>query len=195
MRVTDPPPTRLRHPTQRPPGGARPRLPQRAAARLVRLVAPAVASVLVVACRPAESATMTAAQRAAVADTLRRLMVAAGDLSKPNVVASLMSLYPDSGRVVSASAGQVVTTRDSLEAGIRAFWENVGHNMRDPRWTWGPMHVDVLGPDAAVLTATYAITHRTPRGDPHVVGGAWTAVFARRGGRWAIVQEHLSDRP
>ena len=57
------------------------------------------------------------------------------------------------------------------------------------------MHVDVLGPDAAVLTATYTIPHRTPRGDPHVVGGAWTAVFGRRGGRWAIVQEHLSDRP
>jgi len=137
---------------------------------------------------------MSAAQRAAIADSLRRLVVAACDLSKPNVVASLMSLYPDSGRVVSAGAGQVHTSRDSLEAGIRAFWENVGHNMRDPRWTWGPMYVDVLGPDAAVLTATYTIPHRTPRGDPHVVGGAWTAAFARRDGRWVIVQEHLSDR-
>jgi hypothetical protein len=28
---------------------------------------------------------------------------------------------------------------------------------------------------------------------PHVIGGAWTAVFANRGGRWAIVQEHFSD--
>jgi hypothetical protein len=32
-------------------------------------------------------------------------------------------------------------------------------------------------------------------GAPHVIGGAWTAVFARRDGRWAIVQEHLSDVP
>jgi hypothetical protein len=30
---------------------------------------------------------------------------------------------------------------------------------------------------------------------PHVIGGAWTAVFANRGGRWVIVQEHLSDAP
>ena len=57
------------------------------------------------------------------------------------------------------------------------------------------MYVDVLGPDAAVLTATYSIPHHTPRGAPHVVGGAWTVVFARRGGRWEVVQEHLSDVP
>jgi hypothetical protein len=30
---------------------------------------------------------------------------------------------------------------------------------------------------------------------PHVIGGAWTAVFQRRGRRWVIVQEHLSDAP
>jgi hypothetical protein len=27
----------------------------------------------------------------------------------------------------------------------------------------------------------------------HVIGGAWTAVFQKRGGRWVIIQEHLSD--
>jgi hypothetical protein len=57
------------------------------------------------------------------------------------------------------------------------------------------MHIDVLGPDAAVLTATYRIPHLTPRGAPHIVGGAWTAVFQRRNGKWVIVQEHLSDFP
>ncbi len=165
---------------------------------VMRRVGLAVALVLAaVACRPAGRETLTAAQKAAIADTLRQLVASAYDFSHADgdAVGRLMSLYPDSGRVVSASAGQVVTTRDSLQAGIRTFWENVGHNMRDPRWTWGPMYVDVLGPDAAVLTATYAIPHRTPRGEPHVIGGAWTAVFVRRGGRWVIVQEHLSDAP
>ena len=57
------------------------------------------------------------------------------------------------------------------------------------------MFVDVLGPDAAVLTTTYRVPHRTPRGDPHVIAGAWTAVFERRGGKWVIIQEHLSDLP
>jgi hypothetical protein len=27
----------------------------------------------------------------------------------------------------------------------------------------------------------------------HVIGGAWTAVFQKRGGRWVVIQEHLSD--
>ena len=121
-------------------------------------------------------------------------MTNAYDLTRSgDAVARLMSLYPDAGQVISASGGQVTTSRDSLEAGIRAFWSNVGGNMRDPKWQWGPMHVDVLSHDAAVVTTTYRVPHITPRGEPHVIAGAWTAVFQRRSGRWVIIQEHLSD--
>jgi hypothetical protein len=135
-------------------------------------------------------------ERAAIADTLRSLLVSAYDLSKPgDAVGRLMSLYPAKGPVVSASGGLVSLSRDSLEAGIRAFWENVGRNMRQPKWEWGQMHVDVLSRDAAVVTTTYRVPHLTPRGEPHVIAGAWTAVFQRRDGRWVIVQEHLSDVP
>ena len=142
------------------------------------------------------AAVVTATQRAALADTLQRMIVSAYDLTQPgDKVERLMSLYPTSGPVVSASAGMVSTSRDTLQAGIRAFWQNVGRNMREPKWTWGPMHVDVLSPDAAVLTTTYRVPHLTPLGEPHVIAGAWTAVFQRRGGRWVIVQEHLSDIP
>jgi hypothetical protein len=148
------------------------------------------------ACARPAAAALPAARRAAIADTLRGLLVGAYDLSKPgDAVARLMSLYPDTGRIVSASGGRVSTSRDSLQAELRAFWENVGRNMRDPKWNWGQMQVDVLGPDAAVLTTTYSVPHLTPRGEPHVIAGAWTAVFQRRAGRWVIVQEHLSDLP
>jgi ketosteroid isomerase-like protein len=150
----------------------------------------------VASCTRTGSSAVTDAQRRAIADTLRALIVNAYDITKPgDAVSRLMSLYPQRGPVISASGGQVSTSRDSLEAGIRAFWENVGRNMRDPKWTWGPMHVDVLAPDAAVVTTTYRVPHLTPRGMPHVIAGAWTAVFQRRGGRWVIVQEHLSDVP
>lgn len=148
------------------------------------------------ACRPSASENVSAEQRAAIADTLRGLLVRAYDLWQPgDPVARLMSLYPRAGAVVSGSGGQVTTSRDTLEAGIRAFWDNVGRNMRDPRWTWGAMHMDVLAPDAAVLTTTYRVSHLTPRGEPHVIAGAWTAVFQKREGRWVIIQEHLSDAP
>jgi len=142
------------------------------------------------------SSRMSDAERTAISDTLRTLIVRAYDLKAAgDPVARLMSLYPPSGTVISASGGQLSTSRDTLEAEIRTFWDNVGRNMRDPKWIWGPMHIDVLAPDAAVVTTTYRVPHLTPRGQPHVIAGAWTAVFQRQRGRWVIVQEHLSDLP
>jgi len=165
-------------------------------ARAGRLTALAAVLVALAACGRMDAPEVSAERRAAIADTLRSLIVSAYDLSRPgDAVARLMSLYPDSGVVVSASGGRVSTSRDSLQAELRAFWENVGRNMRDPRWTWGRMHVDVLTDEAAVLTTTYSVAHVTPGGAPHVIAGAWTAAFRRRDGRWMIVQEHLSDVP
>lgn len=117
------------------------------------------------------------------------------DLSKPDVAERMLSLYPKSGRVISANGGRASASRDSLEAGIRYFWNNVGLNMRQPRWVWDRFYVDVLSPTAAVVTATYHIPHRTPWDAPHVLGGAMTMAFERQGSRWVIVQEHLSDLP
>ena len=107
----------------------------------------------------------------------------------------MMSLYPATGPVYSASAGRVFTKRSELQTQIATFWQYVGSNMQNPTWEWTSMHFDVLAPDAAVMTATYRIPHTTPRGMPHVIGGAWTALFVNRGGRWVVIQEHLSDAP
>lgn len=146
-------------------------------------------------CQSASGTNIDPARRQAIADSLTTMIQSAYDLKAPNVVAKLMSLYPDSGRVISASGGRMTTSRDALEAGIKSFWTYVGRNMQDPKWIWGTPQVDVLSPDAAVVTTTYRIPHRTPAGEPHTVAGAWTAVFARRNGKWSIVQEHLSEMP
>ncbi|HET8786497.1 MAG TPA: DUF4440 domain-containing protein [Candidatus Limnocylindrales bacterium] len=122
-------------------------------------------------------------------------MVAAYDLGKPEFVDRFLRLYPDTGRIVSAAGGQITTSRDSLAAGIETFWENVGSRMQNPTWNWGPMYVDVLSRDAAVLTTSYSVPHRTPDGEAHTIAGAMTEVFERRNGKWVIVQEHLSDLP
>ena len=155
----------------------------------------AVALLAAGACANSSATQMSSTEKKAIADTLKRLVVSAYDLTKPDPVASLMSLYPDSGRVVSASGGVTTTTRPQLEQGIRAFWTYVGRNMKQARWEWTSMTVDVLAPDAAAMTSTYQIPHLTPMGMNHVIGGAWTAVFQKRGGKWVIVQEHLSDVP
>ncbi|MBC7790221.1 MAG: nuclear transport factor 2 family protein [Anaerolineae bacterium] len=151
-------------------------------------------SVLALACDSPQNAP-SVAEKSGIADSLKRQVAAAYDFSRENVAANLISLYPDTGRVVAAAAGRVTTSMDTLRRDIAAFWENVGRNMRNPEWKWQEIHVDVLSRDAAVMTATYRIPHMTPAGAPHEIGGAWTAVFVKRDGRWVIVQEHLSDVP
>lgn len=148
-----------------------------------------------VACGTSGDRRVTPERRREVTAQIEREVRDAYDLSRPDVERRLLSLYADTGRLVSAAGGQVLTSRDSLFAGIRYFWENVGSNMRDPRWIWDQMIVDVVAPDVAVMTARYHIPHVNPRGQPHVLGGAWTAVFVERDGKWKIVDEHLSDLP
>ncbi len=153
-----------------------------------------VAGLLTVGCSPGITG-VSVVQRIAAQRAIRSEVENAYDLSRPDVPANLMSLYAPSGRIVSASGGHVTTTRDSIRAGIDAFWTNVGRNMRDPHVDWTMMDIDVLAPGVAVMTATYRIPHHQPNGLPHVIGGAWTAVFVLRNGRWYITEEHLSDNP
>ena len=159
------------------------------------LTAAAVAAVAAVTACAGRAAADPAAHDAALADTLTRRIVAAYDFSRPGVPERLLGLYPARGPVISAAAGGVTTSRAALRGEVERFWARVGQNMRDARFEVGERHLTTLGPDAAALTFTYAIPHRTPEGRPHTLAGAWTAVFRREGGRWAIVQEHLSDAP
>jgi hypothetical protein len=141
------------------------------------------------------AASLSARDSTAIAATIAERVKSAYDLKGPNVEQRMLALYAPTGRIVSAAGGQVVTSRDTIEGGVRYFWRQVGSNMRNPQWIWDKMVVDVLSPNAAVMTAAYHIPHLTPRGEPHVLGGAWTAVFEKRGEQWVIVQEHLSDLP
>ena len=75
--------------------------------RIVPLMRNAVLSVsalVLLACQQQSDGDMSAADKKAIADSLKTLVVNAYDLSKPDPVKSLMSLYPDSGRVISAAA-------------------------------------------------------------------------------------------
>ena len=157
---------------------------------LVGLLAAGLAS-----CTDRNPSSLSDADRKSIADSLKKLVVSSYNLSGPNPVQRMMSLYPESGPVYSTASGHISTTRRELQAQVDTFWHYVGSNMRDPRWEWTAMHVDVLAPDAAVMTASYRIPHNTPMNMEHVIAGAWTAVFANRDGKWVVIQEHLSDVP
>lgn len=160
--------------------------------RLTRLFGLCSFGLVLASCAPDR---VTPDQRAAIAKEIEGKVRAAYDLSQPGSEQRMIALYVDTGRVVSASGGRVITSRDTLTLGIKLFWQNVGSNMRQPRWIWTHTYVDVLGPDAAVFTGTYRVPHLTPRGEPHEIAGAMTLVFAKRDGKWGVVQEHLSDAP
>lgn len=149
--------------------------------------------VALTSCRDATAVSVT--ERKAIADSLEHLVLNAYDFSRPNVPANLLSLYPDTGRVISAAGGQVTANHAALETGIKGFWQRVGQNMRKPKFSLGSSYVDVITRDAAVMTFAYSIPHVTPMGMQHTVTGAWTTLWRREGGRWIIVQEHLSDTP
>lgn len=146
-------------------------------------------------CTKSPNDSLSEAERNSIADSLKTMVTNTYDFAKPGVVDRMMGLYPQSGPVYSTSTGRVTTTREELRTQIGTFWQYVGSNMRNPKWQWTSMHVDVLAPNAAVMTASYRIPHITPRNTPHVIAGAWTAAFAKRGGRWVIIHEHLSDAP
>jgi hypothetical protein len=164
---------------------------------LRRLFAVGVAAVVTLSLTTActDPLRVSPADRRAITDSLSALVTSAYDFAQPDPATRLLGLYPDSGRVISAVAGRVTTTRDSLARDIAGFWQRVGRNMQQPRFVLGSTYVDVITRDAAVVTLVYSIPHLTPEGTPHTVSGAWTMLWRRENGRWHIVQEHLSDTP
>src|SRR4051812_16489498 len=109
------------------------------------VLASSLALIIATSCNTASGADqVTSAQRKAIADEIERSVRDAYDLTKPNLDERMLSLYADTGRIVSASGGSVIISRDSLAQGIHYFWRNIGMNMRQPKWIWDQMLVDVL---------------------------------------------------
>lgn len=149
---------------------------------------------IVTACSGSEG-QLTASERSSIASEIETKVKDAYDLSKAGSEQRMIALYADTGRIVSASGGAAITSRDTVVQGIKLFWQNVGVNMKEPKWIWTHTYVDVLSPTAAVFTGTYRVPHLTPRNQPHEIAGAMTMVFVKRGDKWGVVQEHLSDAP
>lgn len=159
-----------------------------------RMLATLLVTALLVGCASG-GGEVSPEQRRAIASEIDAKVRDAYDLSKPGSEERMIALYADTGRIVSASTGRAIASRDTVIEGIKLFWKYVGANMKQPKWSWTNTYVDVLSPNAAVFTGTYRVPHLTPRGEPHEIAGAMTLVFEKRGQKWGVVQEHLSDAP
>jgi uncharacterized protein (TIGR02246 family) len=135
-------------------------------------------------------AYLSEAQRRAVEDTVRKLIDATNRAVALRDVGALMRLYPDTGALSSAYNGRLVTSRDSVEATARAFFQDP--KISTLKTTTDRVRVDVLAPDAAAFTVIGTLGWSEPTGKTVTLPHAWSGVFVNRGGRWVILQEHDS---
>lgn len=61
--------------------------------------------------------------------------------------------------------------------------------------SYDQVHVQVLGPGAAVATMMHHIKWTDSAGTPGQWNSAWTAVFRPENGRWKIAYSHESSEP
>jgi hypothetical protein len=91
---------------------------------------------------------MTAAEKAAVEDTVWKLNVYSMQAQSRRDLKALMQLMPDTG-ALAITDGSMITDMDSLEAGVKQFWGLPF--LSGLKVNWEKKRIDVLSPDAAVL--------------------------------------------
>jgi ketosteroid isomerase-like protein len=139
-----------------------------------------------VACQPAAT-ELTEEQRTAIADTVRQLADAFFEDFRALDIDGAM--VPWASEFVWAENGVLGTNRDSLET----TWRGLFAAIREvTSGEWGEVHITVLGPDAAVFTATFDWAGVDADGAPVGNPGVWTTVWLRTSEGWKIVQGHES---
>lgn len=138
--------------------------------------------------RTTDSSGQDVARRSAVADTVlalaERWMAAWNEMDTERILAILgedLQYYYLGERMDS-----------------RAVFERVLREEILPNETWSVTtfdpHVQVLGPDAAVVSFRYR-GEMSLRGKTRPIENATSLVFERRGGEWKVVHIHDSSRP
>ena len=141
------------------------------------------------ACQPAET-EFTEEQRAAVADEVRQL--ADGFFEDFRTLDFDGAMAPWASRIVWAEKGVLSSNADSLTTAWRGVFASVE---RVTSGDWGDVEIAVLGPNAAVFTASFDWTGVDTAGANVGASGVWTTVWERTAEGWKIVQGHESFTP
>ncbi len=152
-----------------------------------RTIIPALAfCVAAVACQPATT-ELTEEQKAAIADTVSQLADTFFEDFRALDFDRMMAPY--GSEVVWAENGALGTNRDSL---VTAWSGLIAAIQEVTSGDWGEVHVKVLGPDAAVFTATFDWAGVDSSGAQVGNPGVWTTVWLRTDEGWKIVHGHES---
>jgi ketosteroid isomerase-like protein len=99
---------------------------------------------------------------------------------------------PFASEVVWAENGVIGANRDSLDTAWSGFFASM---QEVTSGDWGEVHIKVLGPAAAVFTASFDWAGVDTAGVHLGVAGVWTTVWERTAEGWKIVQGHESFLP
>jgi uncharacterized protein (TIGR02246 family) len=145
-----------------------------------------MAAALACACKPATE--MTDAQRTAIGDSVSAAYHALFASVATRNVDSILAFYAPGDAWVAAELGMVYPSSDSVRAAFRSFFGG----LRAVEMTPDAPRVQVLGPTAAVATATFHGTATDTTGVTQELRAAYSAVYERRAEGWKIVQTHES---
>ena len=153
-------------------------------------LAASLLAVVAVACQsnagPSDS-PMSEAQRTAIADTVTALTRAVIDGGNHVDADATFQRFAGGDDAAHMNMGTRYT-RDSLVATYRTIFGRLERQQIDV----GTPTVTVLGPDAAVLSATGQFSATPKTGAVLASPFAWTFVWARRDGTWSLVHSHQS---
>ncbi|MEO7138453.1 MAG: nuclear transport factor 2 family protein [Gemmatimonadales bacterium] len=138
-----------------------------------------------------QGAPVSPEQRAAVEDTIRKLNAFSMAAQSRRDLNALMQLMPDTG-LVAISGGMMFTDADSLRGALRQAW--TAPWLRDLKVTNELRRIDVLSPDAAVVTMT-STTVLDSAGLKQTFHNVWTGLWTNRGGRWVVPQQQSTTIP
>jgi ketosteroid isomerase-like protein len=154
-----------------------------------RIALAAFALIVLAACQPATT-EFTDAERAAIRDTVTQLADAVFATFRALDVDGFMAPY--GSEVIWSENGVLGANRDSLVGA----WSGVFAGIQEvTSGDWGEVHVDVLGPDAAVFTAAFDWTGVDTSEAEVEVAGVWTTIWARTDEGWKIIHGHESLLP
>jgi ketosteroid isomerase-like protein len=139
--------------------------------------------VLAGACQgpPAE---FTEADRAAIEGILAQEFDAYADVVKRIDADGLVGFFQQSGDLAWAHDGVITRSWTDFSEVARQNWSVFGEV---ESFSWGDLHIQVLAPNAAVVTTTFDFAATDTAGSPIALTGSFTTVWAETDGEWKIV--------
>jgi uncharacterized protein (TIGR02246 family) len=131
----------------------------------------------------AQQRAMSAAQRAALTDTIHQQAQKFIAALASRDGAQFRSLF--SSDITYVDAGKIYPSREALVTAATGFFRR----QRSIGGTFAPEKITILGPNAAAYTGVFHAAVVDTAGKPGWQDGkVWTLVYERRDGKWQIVQ-------